>query len=253
MSARTGTGPAFTAGKMTNLTAPQGGRGVIDAAFALLDHIGALEPVRLLDLAQATGIPRATVYRLLAQLIDVGAVRRDGVKYRLGESLLGLGARVTPERRLRVAARRPLAELATLTGAAVALTAAIGGDAVFLASIDARDPLGFDPEPGSPIVAGTAQARAHSGIGQLSPVVDASQVVAGLSCVAVSLHLPSGQVAVVTTLINGRHPTSTLLAATRNTAVRIGGLLRAPAPRPTFISLETFSEDVIGPTAAHPS
>ena len=82
-----------------------GGRSVIGTAFVLLDHIGALEPVRLLDLAEATGIPRASVHRLLKQLIKAGAVRRDGTRYRLGPSLLRLGARVNPERRLRVAAR----------------------------------------------------------------------------------------------------------------------------------------------------
>src|SRR3981189_2663194 len=88
------------------------GRCVIGTAFELLDHVGALEPVRLIDLAEATGIPRQTVHRLLKQLIEVGAVRREGTRYRLGASLLGLGSRVTPERRLRVVARRPLAELA---------------------------------------------------------------------------------------------------------------------------------------------
>jgi len=88
------------------------GRCVIGAAFELLDHVGALEPVRLLDLAEATAIPGPTVHRLLKQLIEVGAVRREGTRYRLGASLLDLGARVTPERRLRAVARRPLAELA---------------------------------------------------------------------------------------------------------------------------------------------
>jgi hypothetical protein len=57
-----------------------GGRSVIGAAFELLDHVGALEPVRLIDLAEATGIPRQTVHRLLKQLIEVGAVRREGTR-----------------------------------------------------------------------------------------------------------------------------------------------------------------------------
>ena len=57
---------------------PNDGRGVIGSAFELLDQVGALEPVRLIDLAEATGIPRATVHRLLKQLIEVGAVRREG-------------------------------------------------------------------------------------------------------------------------------------------------------------------------------
>lgn len=126
------------------------GRSVIGTAFELLDHVGALEPVRLIDLAEATGIPRQTVHRLLKQLIEAGAVRREGTRYRLGASLLGLGSRVTPERRLRIVVRRPLADLAAATGAAVSLSAMIGSDAVFLDTVDARVPLGpAMPEPGS--------------------------------------------------------------------------------------------------------
>src|SRR6516164_6484816 len=138
------------------------GRGVIEAAFELLDHVGALEPVRLLDLAKASGIPRETVRRLLQQLIAVGAVSREGTRYRLGASLLGLGARVSPERRLRVAARRPIAELAAATGAAVQLSATMGGEAVYLEGLDARVPFGFVAEPGARVPPGTAAARAHT-------------------------------------------------------------------------------------------
>jgi DNA-binding IclR family transcriptional regulator len=50
---------------------------------------------RLIDLSEATGIPRPTVHRLLKQLMDVGAVGREGTRYRPGASLLGLGARHT--------------------------------------------------------------------------------------------------------------------------------------------------------------
>ena len=58
--------------------------------------VAALEPARLIDLSETTGIPRATVQRLLKQLIEVGAVQRDGTRNRLGASLLGLGALVSP-------------------------------------------------------------------------------------------------------------------------------------------------------------
>jgi len=208
-----------------------GGRSVIGTAFELLDHVGALEPVRLIDLAEATGIPRQTVHRLLKQLIEVGAVRREGTRYRLGASLLGLGSRVTPERRLRVVARRPLAELAAATGAAVSLSARIGGDAVFLATIDARVPLGL-PEPGSRVPPGTAPARAHTEIGPHAPIVDAGGVLAGLSCVAVTVPLGGGDVAAVTTHVAGQRPSVGLMAATRATGARIDGLLRdAGGPR----------------------
>jgi hypothetical protein len=203
-----------------------GGRSVIGIAFKLLDHVGALEPVRLIDLAEATGIPRQTVHRLLKQLIEAGAVRREGTRYRLGASLLGLGSRVTPERRLRVVARRPLAELAA--GAAVSLSATIGSDAVFLDTVDARVPLGpAMPEPGSRVPSGTAQARAHTEITRPAPIVDAGGVLAGLSCVAVTVPLRTGDVAAVCTHVAGARPPLALLAATRATGARIAVLLGA--------------------------
>jgi hypothetical protein len=209
------------------------GRSVIGTAFELLEHVGALEPVRLIDLAEVTGIPRQTVYRLLKQLIEVGAIRREGTRYRLGASLLGLGSRVTPERRLRVVARRPLAELAAATGAAVSLSATIGGEMVFLDTVDARVPLGpAMPEPGSRVPPGTAPARAHTEIGRRAPIVDARGGLPDISCVAVAVPLGGGEVAAVTTLVAGQRPPVALLAATRATGARIDGLLRdAASPR----------------------
>jgi hypothetical protein len=204
------------------------GRGVIESAFELLDHVGALEPVRLLDLANVSGIPRETVRRLLQQLIAVGAVRREGTRYRLGASLLGLGSRVSPERRLRVAARRPIAELATATGAAVQLSAVIGSDAVYLDAVDARVPLGLVAEPGARVPPETAAARAHTELGRAAPIVDAGGVLADLSCVAVAIPLGNDTAAAVSTLVAGRRPPLGLLAATRATGARIAGLLRAP-------------------------
>lgn len=207
---------------------PDDARGVIETAFDLLDHVAALQPARLIDLAETTGIPRATVHRLLKQLIDVEAVRREGTRYRLGASLLGLGALVSPERRLRVAARRPMAELAAATGAAVSLSGTIGGEVVFLDSVDARTPLGFLAEPGARVPEGTAQARAHAEIGRLAPVVDAGGVLPDLSCVAVAVPLGGGQMAAVSAVVAGMRPPIGLLAATRATGARISGRLRAP-------------------------
>jgi DNA-binding IclR family transcriptional regulator len=204
------------------------GRCVIGTAFELLDYVGALEPVRLIDLAGATGIPGPTVHRLLKQLIEVGAVRREGIRYCLGASLLELGAQVTPERRLRAVARRPLAELAAATGAAVGLSTTIGGDAVFLDTMDARVPLGL-PEPGSRVPPGTAPARVHTEIGCPAPIVDAGGYLAHISCVAVAVPLRRGRVAVVTALVARERPSLGLLAATRATGTRIAALLNASA------------------------
>jgi DNA-binding IclR family transcriptional regulator len=157
--------------------------------------------------------------------------------------LLGLGSRVTPERRLRVVARRPLAELAAATGAAVSLSATIGGEMVYLDTMDARVPLGpAMPEAGSRVPPGTAPARAHilwlqpfpdarfdTGARadmRHAPIVDARGGLPDISCVAVAVPLGGGDVAAVTTLVAGQRPSLGLMAATRAVGARIDGLLR---------------------------
>jgi hypothetical protein len=207
------------------------GRGVIQSAFELLRHVGAWEPVRLRDLANVSGIPRETVRRLLQQLIAVGAVSREGSRYRLGASLLELGAQVGSERRLRAAARRPIAELATATGAAVHLSAMIGGELVYLDAVEARVPVGFTAEPGARVPPRTAAARAHIGMGSTAPIVDPGGVIADLSCVAVTIPLGNGAVAVVSALVPGPRPPLGVLAATRATGTRIVSLLLPPRDR----------------------
>jgi DNA-binding IclR family transcriptional regulator len=200
---------------------------VIESAFELLGHVAALEPVRLLDLSEAAGIPRPSVHRLLHQLTAVGAVRRDGTRYRLGASLLSLGARVTPERQLRFVARRPMAELAAATGAAVHLSASLGHGPVFLDSVDAGVPLRYVAEPGARVPRGTAQERAHKESARTTPIVDAGGLDADLSCVAVAIPLATGDVAVVSTMVPVPRPSVGLLNATRATAARIAGLVRS--------------------------
>ena len=210
-------------------------RCVVESAFELLEHVAALEPVRLVDLAEGTGIPRPTVHRLLQQLVAVGAVLRDGTSYRLGATLLGLGAKVAPHPRLRCVARRPMAELAAATGAAVSLSGAIGDDVVYLETINARIPIGFVAKPGARVPPGTAQARAHSQIGSSAPVLDAGDLLEGVSCVAVPIPLGRGDVAAVSTLVAAPRPRAALVAATRVTAARIGALMRAASADQTTI------------------
>ncbi|OBA62510.1 hypothetical protein A5647_08055 [Mycobacterium sp. 1100029.7] len=190
--------------------------------------MAALEPARLLDLANASGIPRETVRRLLQQLIAVGAVSREGTRYRLGASLLRLGSRVSPEHRLRVAARRPIAELAAATGAAVQLSALIGGEAVFLEAVDARMPVDYTAKPGHRVPCDTAVARACAELGCAAPIVDSGGVLRDVSCIAIALPLGDGAVAAVSSIVAGPRPPLGLLAATRATGRRIVSLLRTP-------------------------
>ncbi|MEV6604604.1 helix-turn-helix domain-containing protein [Kutzneria sp. NPDC051319] len=203
----------------------EAGRGVLEAAFAVLDQVREQEPARLLDLAAATGIPRPTVHRLLGQLLAVGAVRRDGTKYRLGASLLTGGGQI--ERRVRAVAARPVAELAAHTGAGVTLSINVGGRSVFLQMIDAHEPLGVTAEPGEPVPEGTAGADALRAV-EPRPYIDAGTVAKGLTCVAVPIPLPGKATAVITTMAHGAQPSPKLLNATCATAARVADRLALP-------------------------
>jgi hypothetical protein len=84
------------------------------------------------------------------------------------------------------------AELAEVTGVAVGLTAAIGGEVVFVDIVDACVPFGL-PEPGCGVAPGTAQARAHTMIGRPASTVD----VATGARNARQLHVPSTREATI--------------------------------------------------------
>ena len=122
-----------------------------------------------------------------------------------------------------------MAELAAATGAAVGLSATIGGEVVFLDIVDARVQPSFLPQAGCRVPPGTAQARAHTEIGRRTPIVDTASVLADPRCVAVPVPLGSGEVAAVSALVAGMHPSAELMAATRATGARIAGRLRAPS------------------------
>jgi hypothetical protein len=197
-------------------------RGVIESAFILLDLVAELQPVRLVDLSAASGIPHPTVHRLLRQLLEGGAVRREGSRYALGASLLRLGATVTPAARLRVASRRLMAELATMTGAAVSLSADLGDGPVYLDTLEARSPVRFVARAGNHVPPETAQWRAHDCLAATVPLVDAGQVAVNHSCVAMGIPLGSSSgIAVVCTLISAARPPHQMIAATRWAAERI--------------------------------
>ncbi|MEV6275494.1 helix-turn-helix domain-containing protein [Nocardia sp. NPDC051832] len=92
-----------------------GGRGVLEGAFAILEVLSCGAELGLTPLAAAAGIPKATSYRLLNQLVDEGAVlRRDG-RYQLGPRLFRLGQTWQPAKMLRAAAAHPLGQLTSVT------------------------------------------------------------------------------------------------------------------------------------------
>lgn len=68
------------------------GRRVLEGAFLLLEEIIDTEECGLSELASRTGLPKATVHRLLDQLIGLGAVERRDGRYRVGVAMFRLGS-----------------------------------------------------------------------------------------------------------------------------------------------------------------
>src|SRR6266516_5207327 len=87
-------------------------RSVLARGLRLLDAFGSGDTtLTLTELAERTGLPKPTAYRLLSQLVAWGGLERDGCAYRIGMKLFVLGQRVPLQRRLRDAALPYLEDL----------------------------------------------------------------------------------------------------------------------------------------------
>lgn len=90
---------------------------VLDRLLAILDAVRAARgPATVTDIALATGIPKSTASRMIADLVARGYLARDESGVRIGIRFFSLGARAVTPRRLESAARPVLAELFHLTG-----------------------------------------------------------------------------------------------------------------------------------------
>ncbi|WP_083471731.1 IclR family transcriptional regulator [Kibdelosporangium phytohabitans] len=96
----------------------QHGRRVLEGAFLVLEEVARAGEAGLTQLAATTGLPKATVHRLLLQLAELGAVRREAGRYRVGARVFRLGQAWDPVPALRAASRQPLRQLAAVTGQA---------------------------------------------------------------------------------------------------------------------------------------
>lgn len=94
---------------------------ILSKAFELLRAFNQTSRVMTLsELARAANLPKSTVHRLLARLIDLDAIEQHTHGYRLSLSLLQLGA-TTPAAGLRELAAPHLSALLNFTGFAVHL------------------------------------------------------------------------------------------------------------------------------------
>ncbi len=118
-------------------------RSVLGRTFDILDCFadGHTEQ-SITALCDHTGLPPATVHRMLASLVEWDAIERAGRgRYRLGRRLWRLGSDVPSSRILKDVARPCLVDLHTMTGHIAALASADGKQVVVADVIAGRRAL----------------------------------------------------------------------------------------------------------------
>ena len=135
------------------------GVGVVDKVVAVLRALETNGPSSLLELQQATALPRATAHRLATALEDHGLIRRDdGGHFALGWGLVSLGRAASAVLPLIELARPVLDSLRTKTGESVQLYVQEGDARRCLVSLESPHGLRWIVPEGSllPLKAGSA-------------------------------------------------------------------------------------------------
>lgn len=112
---------------------------ILTKAFDLLGAFNPHERVMSLsELSRAAGLPKSTVHRLLARLVELGAVEHHRSGYKIGLGLLQLGAE-TPAGYMRDLGLPHLAQLHRWSGATVHFAVLRQFDVVYLEKLTTRD------------------------------------------------------------------------------------------------------------------
>ncbi|MCC6867218.1 MAG: IclR family transcriptional regulator [Burkholderiales bacterium] len=121
-------------------------------AFGLLERVAAADGAATLqDLAAGAGLPKPTVYRMLAMLESAGLVTRepDGRRIGAGPRLLRFALDVQLSASAHAPRHAILNRLATELGETVNLTMLDGSEVVYLDRVEAEWPLRMTLQPGS--------------------------------------------------------------------------------------------------------
>lgn len=135
------------------------GVGVVDKVVAVLRALETNGPSSLLELQQATALPRATAHRLATALEDHGLIRRDDEgHFALGWGLVSLGRVASAVLPLIELARPVLDSLRTKTGESVQLYVREGDARRCVVSLESPHGLRWIVPEGSllPLNAGSA-------------------------------------------------------------------------------------------------
>ena len=113
--------------------------GATDKAFDVMEALS--EHSRLADIAAATGLPKATVHRILRVMVDRGLASPTGDGgYVCGPRMLAFAGRVTHRLDLPGQVRPHLEDLQRRTGRTVHLALLAGDEAVYVAKVEGDKP-----------------------------------------------------------------------------------------------------------------
>jgi DNA-binding IclR family transcriptional regulator len=113
--------------------------GAVDKAFDVMEALA--EHSRLAEIAAATGLPKATVHRILHVMVQRGLARRVGDGwYVSGPRLLAFAGRIMHRLDLPAQVRPHLEELQRRTGRTVHLALLAGDEAVYVAKVEGDKP-----------------------------------------------------------------------------------------------------------------
>lgn len=111
----------------------------VDKTFDVLEAL--VEHTRLADIAAATGLPKATVHRILQVMVERGLARPTGDGgYVSGPRMLALAGRVMHRLDLPAQVRPQLDELQRRTGRTVHLALLSGDEAIYVAKVESGKP-----------------------------------------------------------------------------------------------------------------
>jgi len=215
------------------------GRGVIDGAFRLLELLPqASGDHQLSDLARLSGIPRASVYRLMSQLHEAGAVELVDRRYVVGLAMITIARHAEPANGLRSRAMPYMYALRERTGANVSLVSPSSVGAVVLEVLPGRDNLPVQIHPGDvmPKLAAAALVLGSADVpGRVDPVrrsaVDREHTIPGLHCFATAIVLPDGSEAALQIAMSRAIESRDLMRLTQEAGHRIGAAMRTPTGR----------------------
>jgi DNA-binding IclR family transcriptional regulator len=224
-----------------------GRRGVLEGAFQVLDVLRETGEAGLSRLVRETGLPKASVHRLLRQLTALGAVEQRDGGYCVGPHLYWLGQSWRPDTALMAATRRPVQRLAQATGASVGLGVWAHGQATIARCVPGetaahvqmgtglvwpdctaacRALLAWQPARRRDRAGGLSAADAER-IRRTRLVVDREEVLPGVACVAVPVMHPAGHVPVLAAMVEAGRPLDPLAALLRRTGDTVTASLAA--------------------------